>query len=345
MHGLGKRLRWRKPLLTALGVLGAGLLCTIVIIWYSYQNGLKPVGGSSQSISVVVDKGDTPTTIATTLKNANLIRSTWVFSYYVRLQDAAQYLQAGTYEFAPTQSVRAIVAQLTHGKVAVSLVTILPGQRLDQIRQSLIDQGFSEASVNAALEPTQYESSPLFAGKPSGNNLEGYLYPDSYQRSANTSVKTVIQQSLTEFQTHLTSDITTSFAKEGLTMYQGITIASIVEQEVTKQSDRSQAAQVFLKRLNQGISLGSDVTAYYGSIMAGYGKDVTYDTPYNTRIHSGLPPTPISNVSDSSLRAVAHPATTDWLYFVTGDDGTTYFTKTVQEHEAKVAQYCHVLCQ
>jgi UPF0755 protein len=263
----------------------------------------------------------------------------------VRLQDAAQYLQAGTYEFAPTQSVRAIVAQLTHGKVAVSLVTILPGQRLDQIRQSLIDQGFSEASVNAALEPTQYESSPLFAGKPSGNNLEGYLYPDSYQRSANTSVKTVIQQSLTEFQTHLTSDITTSFAKEGLTMYQGITIASIVEQEVTKQSDRSQAAQVFLKRLNQGISLGSDVTAYYGSIMAGYGKDVTYDTPYNTRIHSGLPPTPISNVSDSSLRAVAHPATTDWLYFVTGDDGTTYFTKTVQEHEAKVAQYCHVLCQ
>jgi UPF0755 protein len=118
-----------------------------------------------------------------------------------------------------------------------------------------------------------------------------------------------------------------------------------VEQEVTSQSDRSQAAQVFLKRLKVGMPLGSDVTAFYGSRLAGAGKDVTYDTPFNTRIHTGLPPTPISNVSDSSLGAVAHPANTDWLFFVTGDDGTTYFTKTVQEHEAKAAQYCHKLCE
>ena len=113
---------------------------------------------------------------------------------------------------------------------------------------------------------------------------------------------------------------------------------------MSKQSDRSQAAQVFLKRLKSDISLGSDVTAYYGALLAGQKPSVNYDSPYNTHLHKGLPPGPISNVSASSLNAVAHPADTDWLFFVTGDDGTTHFTRTLEDHEAATAQYCHKLC-
>lgn len=108
--------------------------------------------------------------------------------------------------------------------------------------------------------------------------------------------------------------------------------------------DDTQAAQVFLKRLKIGMVLGSDVTAFYGAIKDGVPPSVTYDSPYNTRIHKGLPPGPISNVTDSSLYAVAHPANTDWLYFVAGDDGKTYFAKTEAEHEANVSKYCHKLC-
>jgi len=78
--------------------------------------------------------------------------------------------------------------------------------------------------------------------------------------------------------------------------------------------------------------------------LAGKTQSVTYDTPYNTYLHKGLPPTPVSNVSEVSLQAVAHPANTDWLYFVSGDDGTTYFSKTLQDHDALVAKYCHKLC-
>lgn len=329
-------------------VLLSTLVCFAVLalsLRLAYTANLRPASTSSQPVSVTVQTGDTPHTIAKKLQDAELIRSATAFEYYVRFHHASQYLQAGTYELSPSQSVPTIVSQLTHGKVATSLVTILPGQRLDQIRQSLIEQGFSAASVDAALEPTQYENSPIFAGKPAGTSLEGYLYPDSFQRNAETSPKTIIEQSLAEFQKHLTPDITSAFAKEGLTPYQGLIIASIVENEVTKQSDRSQAAQVFLSRLQLGMSLGSDVTAFYGSILAGRGEDVTYDTPYNTRIHTGLPPTPISNVSNSSLTAVAHPAATDWLFFVAGDDGTTYFSKTQAEHEALTAKYCHKLCQ
>lgn len=310
-----------------------------------YRANLRAVNTSSQTVAITVSPGDNTQVIAKKLKAAKLIRNEYVFEYYARIHNASQYLQAGTYNLAPNQSIPTIIAQLTHGKVATSLVTILPGQRLDQIRQSLIEQGFSAAAVDAALAPAQYENSAVFAGKPVGNSLEGYLYPDSFQRSAETTPNTIIEQSLTEMQKHLTPGITAAFAKQGLTPYQGIIIASIVEKEVTKQSDRSQAAQVFLKRLQLGMPLGSDVTAFYGSELAGRGQDVRYDTPYNTRIHTGLPPTPISNVSESSLQAVAHPSATDWLFFVAGDDGTTYFSKTQAEHEALTAQYCHRLCQ
>jgi UPF0755 protein len=138
--------------------------------------------------------------------------------------------------------------------------------------------------------------------------------------------------------------IRNAFASEGLTPYQGLTLASIVEQEVSTQADRNQVAQVFLARLAQGMPLGSDVTAYYGALSAGQTPSVNYDSPYNTLLHKGLPPTPISSVSVSSLNAVAHPAKTSWLYFVTGDNGVTYFSKTLAQHQQLTQQYCHKLC-
>jgi UPF0755 protein len=258
---------------------------------------------------------------------------------------AQEDLQAGTYSLSASQSVQDIVGQLTHGKVSTELVTILPGQRLDQIEQSLINDGFSEAEVKAALQPAQYEGSAALVDKPVGASLEGYLYPDSFQRTGGTKVSDIIQESINEMQKHLTPDIRAAFAKEGLSTYQGIILASVVEQEVSNQSDRAQAAQVFLKRLNVGMPFGSDVTAMYGSRQAGQGTSLSYDTPYNTLLHTGFPPTPISNVSNSSLQAVAHPASTDWLYFVAGDDGTTHFSRTIEEHQSLTQQYCHKLCQ
>lgn len=333
----------------ALGwVLVVGLVVVVVGgwgVWRMYQQGLEPVSNRAQSTSVTIAKGASVETIATQLKNAGLIRSTRSFTTYVRLHKASPYLQAGTYEISPSQPVADIVTQLTHGKVATTLVTILPGQRLDQIRQSLVNQGFSEAAVDAALEPGQYESNPLLASKPRGANLEGFLYPDSFQRTTETTPQTIVEQALFQMHKRLTPEILAGFRQQNLSVYQGLTLASIVEKEVVVQTERTQAAQVFLKRLRVGMPLGSDVTAHYGSVLAGRGKDVTYDTPFNTRLHTGLPPTPISNVSASSLTAVAKPAQTDWLFFVTGDNGTTYFSKTVQEHEALAAKYCHELCK
>lgn len=229
-------------------------------------------------------------------------------------------------------------------EVAVDLITILPGQRLTQIREAFIKAKFDPAAVDAALDPANYAGNAALSDKPNGASLEGFLYPDSYQKDANTDPKKIISQSLMQMATKLTPNLRAAYTRQGLTVFQAITLASVVEQEVSNQSDRAKAAQVFLKRIQVDMPLGSDVTAYYGSLAEGQKPSLTYDSPYNTLIHKGLPPGPISNVSSSSLTAVAQPADTDWLYFVAGDDGNTYFSKSLEEHDALAKQYCHKLC-
>lgn len=310
-----------------------------------YDNNLKAVSGDSTTKTVTIAAGTPLDKIATTLHDNGLIRSQRVFIIYVKLEGAAGYLQSGTYEFSPSQSTQQIVAQLTHGKVATKLVTILPGQRIDQIRASFVQQGFSEDETDEALEPATHASHPLLKEIPKTPNLEGLLFPDSFQRTETTKPADIVKQSLDLMHKQLTADIRKAYAAQGLTTYQGIILASVVEGEVANQSERAQAAQVFFKRIKVGMPLGSDVTAFYGSETAGRGRDIAYDTPYNTRLHTGMPPTPVSNVTRSSLEAVAKPADTDWLYFVSGDDGITYFSKTFPEHEALIKQHCTKLCQ
>jgi UPF0755 protein len=323
-------------------VLAAAAMATV---FGYYMVSLRPVSGEKTSQEITIPEGATMTQIAHSLDEAGLIRHWWAFEWYVHLRDGERYLLAGTYVLSPSQSTPDIASMLTHGKVSTKLVVILPGQRLDQIRQSLIDQGFSDASVDAALEPTQYESLPVLADKPAGASLEGYLYPDSFEKNSATTATDIVKDSLTQMSKQLTHDRKAGFAKQGLTTYQAITLASIVEKEAVTSTDRAQVAQVFLSRLRNGMTLGSDVTAFYGSKLAGAGNSVSYDTPYNTRLHLGLPPTPISNISAVSLDAVAHPSATNWLYFVAGDDGVVHFSKTLAEHERLTEEYCKKLCK
>jgi len=344
INSLRRRRPWLKRILLAGGIVVLALAVATLAIWRYYSQTLKPVSATARAQIITIEEGTSPRGIADLLHDKGIIRSSWTFQTYVRHEDVGSDLQAGTYSLSGSQSVQDIVAQLTHGKVQSRLVTILPGQRLDQIEQSLINDGFSKADVDAALQPAGYEGNAALVDKPAGNSLEGYLYPDSFERTSATKVSTIVEESIAEMQGHLTPSIRAAFAAEGLSTYQGIVLASIVEQEVNTPGDRAQAAQVFLKRLSTGIPLGSDVTAMYGSTLNGRGKSLTYDSPYNTLIHTGLPPTPISNVDNSALQAVAHPANTNWLFFVTGDDGVTHFSQTLQEHEQQTQQYCHKLC-
>ena len=317
---------------------------SIVSVFAYYTLSLRPVSKANASQEITIPAGSTMTDIAHSLDKAGLIRHWWAFEWCVHLKNGEGYLMAGTYVLSPSQSTPDIASMLTHGKVSAKLVAILPGQRIDQVRQSLIDQGFSEASVDDALDPTQYEALPVLADKPVGASLEGYLYPESFEKSVNTTATDIIKDSLSQMAKQLTAERRAGFTTQGLSTYQAVILASIVEKEAVTTSDRAQVAQVFLSRLRNGMTLGSDVTAFYGSKLAGAGQSVTYDTPYNTRLHAGLPPTPVSNVSAASLDAVANPSSTNWLYFVAGDDGVVHFSQTLAEHERLTEQYCKKLC-
>ena len=331
---------WRLVAVLIVLVLGG-----ILVSRHVYNLDLRPVNNNPKTQIFTVASGSSVKQIADDLQNDHLIRSAWAFQLYVHSKELNSQLQAGTYALSPSQDTPSIVNTMTKGKVTTKLVTIYPGRRIDQVRANLINDGFAPPAVDQALNPAQYSDLPALAFKPANvTTLEGLLWPDSFQKDATTAPSHIIRESLVEMGDHLTPDVQAAFTSEGLTTYQGLILTSIVEQEVNKPGDQTQVAQVFLSRLKAGSTLGSDVTARYGAIQAGLAPSLSYDSPYNTLLHRGLPPTPISTIGPNSLFAATHPAATNWLYFVTGDDGTTHFSTNFQDHEAQTQQFCHKLC-
>jgi UPF0755 protein len=294
--------------------------------WYS--NNLSPVSSDTKTVYFTVEQGETKHEIAVGLEEAHLIKSSKAFETYLRSNEI-DILQAGTYTLSPSMSVAQITEKMVKGDVTKNLLTILPGKSLSQIKEAFLKAGYSQSEIDAAFSPSAYSGHPVVAADLLGNaTLDGFLYPDSFQKDSNTPASAIIRESLDEMQSKLTPDVIAGFSAQGLNVYQGVTLASIVEREVPVDRDRPIVAQIFLSRLRQGINLESDATT-----------DV-----YNTYENGGLPPRPISNVTSSSLNAVAKPAGTDYLYFVSGDDGVTHFSKTKADHDAAIKQYCQKKC-
>ncbi len=344
------RRRWFKPLLIAIIavlVIGGGVI--FGARQYYHQN-LKPVSTTEQIVVFTIPTGAALPEIAESLKDENLIRNKQVFQQYVRNNGADDDIKAGTYELSPSYSVQDIVEIITEGKIASNLITIPPGVRIDEIRELFLNKGYTASEVDAALDPASYPDHPALVAKPAEATLEGYLYPESFQRTSETKVKDIIELSLDEMSKRLTPEVQQAFAAQGLSTHNAIVLASIVEKEVSDANDRRQVAQVFIKRLNMPMRLESDATAKYGAVLAGidealtYSETLSYISPYNTYTNDGLPPGPISNVTETALQAVANPSNTDWLYFVSGDDGTTYFSSTLEKHQELTRQYCLELC-
>lgn len=339
----------RKPVMKMIIVLavafGVIALGSIIYVRFDYQRNLRPLSSSEQSIVVTIPLGSSVQDISKLLYDAKLIKQRRAFEWYVRNNDLSSQLQAGTYALSPNQSVQDIASIIAKGKVQTDLVTILPGKRLDQIRADFINAGFKPEDVDAAFNPDLYKGHPALVDKPKGASLEGYLYPESFQKTASTTAQQIVKSALDETSKRLTPEFRSAVAKHRLSVYEGIVLASIIEKEVSNPTDKKTVAQVFLKRLADGMLLQSDPTAFYGSYLANRTASLTFDSPYNTYLYKGLPPGPISNVSESSLAAIINPSATDYVYFVAGDDGKTYFSKTLEEHQELTRLHCKKLCQ
>lgn len=334
----------KKIFLWILGVFLAAVLLAVAAAYFWYNDALKPVSsGEAEKVRVEIDSGSTFDTIGRQLEEQKLIRSSLAFTIYTRLTDTHSGLQAGTYSLSPAESTPQIVEHLTSGNVDQFSITFLPGATLAENRAGLIKAGYSEAEVDAALNKT-YES-PLFADKPAGTDLEGYIYGETYTFSSDVSVEGILEETFKQFYDVLTeNNLITGLKSHGLNLYQAITLASIIQREEPNPEAQKQVAQVFYLRLAKDMPLGSDVTAYYGADKIGAERSVAVDTPYNTRIHKGMPPGPIATPGLTALQAVANPAAGDYLYFVSGDDDVTYFSRTVEEHEKNAAEHCKIKC-
>ena len=228
--------------------------------------------------------------------------------------------------------------------------TIKPGETIFDIKANLIELGYDATEVEEAFTANyDYE---FLNGRPEGASLEGYLFGETLEFYKTASVKDILEAFLSEMGAVISkNDLEVKYAEHGLSLFEGITLASVVQKEASS-SEQPTVAQVFLSRMAYGIPLGSDVTVSYALDVVDPDRQ-TYsdnqsalkiDSCYNTRLYAGLPCGPISNPGLSALLAVANPSDTAYLYFLTGDDGMMYYSYTEAEHNQNAAAHCQNLC-
>lgn len=345
-----KHVLWKKWLPWGILSVIAVVLVVAAGTYAWYQQQLSPVSqDTSKHVRVTIKSGTAPSEIAKLLESKGVIRSAFAFTIYTKLSNTQDILKAGAYSLQPSVSTPAIVEHLVSGKQDTFRLTFLPGDTLANNRKKLIEVGYTEADVDAALGK-QYDRM-LFTDKPAGTDLEGYIFGDTYEFDASSTVESILNRTFDEYEAAIKEhDLINDFKKQGLNLYQGITLASIVQREVTNPTpstaseDQRQVARVFLNRMGVGMTLGSDVTYQYAARKMGVAPTPTLESPYNTRIHTGLPPGPIAVPGVGALVAVANPGSNDYLFFLSGDDNVTYFAKTDAGHQQNIVNHCQKKC-
>ena len=307
--------------------------------------------GDCASIDFSVESGDSVQQVAQNLQDKGIIRSSLAFQAHFYLTHAKDSIKTGTYAFNRAMNLDEITDELVNGSSNVFRFTVLPGETLKEVKQKLVEQGYQQSEVDMAFSK-QYDH-PVLADKPADVTLEGYLYGDTYEFYKGESVEKIITTMLDQLNAAITdNNLKAGFEAQGLNLYQGITLASIVQKEANSNNDQKIVAQIFYSRLGADIPLGSDVTVKYAVDLVDPDR-TTYtdnnaalqiDSPYNTRINKGLPKGPICNPGYSALYAVASPADTSYLYFLTGDDGIMYYSSTAEEHNQNISEHCSNLC-
>lgn len=318
------------------------LVCSTVVTWWNVSTS----AADAKDITVrqfVVDKGSSSMSVATALQRAGFIRNAIAFCIYVKLYGGN--VQAGTHMLSPSFTLAKIAQTLASSTGTEINIQIPPGLTLDKLKDNFKKYDYTEQDVTAAFSK-KYDN-PILADLPKDASLEGYLYPDTYRVRAGDKLDVVINKALNQFYKVAKSNgILEGFKKHGLNIHKGITLASIVTKEVKDPSDQKKVAGVFYNRLTQGYNLGSDVTFKYAYAQGLCSTNSSKcDSVYNTRINKGLPPGPIANPSLSALKAVANPDSMTAMYFVAGDDGKTYFSDTLDQHNKAIAAHCTELCK
>ncbi len=320
----------------------------LVSFYLLTKNLLSPVGSSGKTgnIQVTVPSDATSASIAKSLSENKLIRSSYAFVLYTRLKGLDSRLKAGDYLFGYNQSTPEIINQLVTGKEAYHRVTIPEGYNIKQIAELLSNEKIiNREALYSEINSGTFDYDFLTDYPDIQNELEGYLFPDTYFISRGATAHDVIDMLLHRFAEKIQAlDYQQKAQKAGFTLHQAVTIASMVEKEARSSKERPIIAGVIKNRLSRKMPLQVDATIEFALGRQGtkvYYKDLEIDSPYNTYRNTGLPPGPIASPGEASLLAVVSPVKTDYLYYVAKSDGTHAFAKTLQEHIANMNKYQH----
>ena len=301
----------------------------------------------TQDQLLTIERGTTGSKLAALLEQENILEHADLLPWLLKLQPQLNKVKAGTYSLTGVKTLQDLLDMINSGKEAQFSVKFIEGKTFKEWRKNLENaphlkqtlQGKTDKEIMALLDIPAVAKAVY-----EWNNMEGWLYPDTYNYTPNSTDLELLKRSATRLQKAL--DKAWNERDENLPLadpYQMLILASIVEKETGIAAERPQVASVFINRLKANMKLQTDPTVIYGMGESYTGnirkKDLETITPYNTYMIEGLPPTPIAMVSESALQAVSHQANTDFYYFVADGSGGHKFTRNLNEHNKAVQEY------
>jgi uncharacterized YceG family protein len=335
----------------------AALLAAAAAVWFLVSLFQPFAGSGSGSVIVEIPKGSSASTIGSILERDHVVSSGFFFEVRALIEGKRSALHSGRYELRRDMSYAAAIDALSKPPPAAIVVKVVVPEGFTRAQIAKLAQADTLAgsyldatSRSRLLRPSRY-------GAPAGTaSLEGFLFPATYELGAGAPVARLVDQQLAAFKERFGPAEARRARALGVTPYQLLTVASMVEREAQLAADRPRIAAVIYNRLRVGMPLGIDASIYYAiELQRGIAtytheltaSDLRIDSPYNTRTHVGLPPTPISNPGSASIDAAAHPAHVPFIYYVAGADGcgeqvfsTTYarFHEDVLAYDRAVAR-------
>jgi peptidoglycan lytic transglycosylase G len=296
--------------------------------------------GTEQFVEIPAGAGSR--SIGERLVDGGVVRDPWTFRIALYTSGQGRHLKAGEYRFDRPMTPAEVIGKIARGEVYVINVTFPEGLTSFEMARIFESHGLGAAAsfVDAVRDPQ-----PIRNLDPAARDLEGYLFPETYALPRKTGAPKLVAQMVEAFERALTPELRAAAAARQLSVRQLVTLASIVEKETAKPEERPLVAAVYVNRLRVGMPLQCDPTVIYALTKAGrydgnlHKTDLMFDSPYNTYRYPGLPPGPISSPGRASLEAAAHPASVDYLYFVSRNDGSHEFARSLDEHNRNVQKY------
>lgn len=310
-------------------------LIFVVIFWWQIRISLDP---TREMVVFKVEKGQSAKTIADNLVKAGLIDKPFIFRLYAYFSLSQYALKPGEYELSPNMPIRDIADTLIFGGTNEVLITIPEGFTLKQIEDRLVAVKLIQPGE---LVNYRFTVSPLILfDKPKTAPLEGYLFPDTYRFFKDAVLSDIVSKMVVNLDSKLTSELKLAIKNSSYSTFQVLTMASLIEKEVKSDSDREIVSGILWKRLKAGIPLQVDATLVYITGRKEISDaDKKINSPYNTYYYRGLPKGPIANPGLSAIKAAIYPKANPYWYYLSAKDGTTIFSKTLEEHNRNKVMY------